>query len=184
MRFSYHCWSQDCAMPCISCHCWIQKEKTPLCLAHLIRATKTVVGWENEYRPRMIFVFELIFWFVYFSSVLRRVISSNLLSRVLEARDPVQLRFYQVSTLKSSEDPIHLSRRLTTLYNTTHFTTQHNTIQHNTLYNNYKHSTNNTICKNNQKTRYTFSSSQCRCTTIYNTLCNLIHNAIHHYAQY
>ena len=72
---------------------------------------------------------------MYFSSVLRRVISSNLLSRVLEARDPVQLRFYQVSTLKSSEDPIHLSRRLTTPYNTTHFTTQHNTIQHNTLYN-------------------------------------------------
>ena len=41
------------------------------------------------------------------------------ISRVGGERDPVQLRFYQVSTLKSSEDSIHLSCRLTTLYNTT-----------------------------------------------------------------
>ena len=27
---SYHCWSQDRAMPRISCHCWSQKEKTTL----------------------------------------------------------------------------------------------------------------------------------------------------------
>ena len=26
----FHCWSQDCAMPRISCHCWSQKEKATL----------------------------------------------------------------------------------------------------------------------------------------------------------
>ena len=80
-------------------------------------------------------VFVFLFEFVSFSSVLPRLILSNLLSRVLGTRDPVQLRFYQVSTLKSSEDPIYLSRRLnapyTTLHNTArHFTTLYTGIIH------------------------------------------------------